>query len=75
LDDIKERKARHRVEARQARSNKQWIEPNPYVSYPAEAMENLAEIVGLRNRGIKFTPDLNVANTAQIWLNKKKAIA
>jgi hypothetical protein len=42
---------------------------------PAEAMENLAEIVGLRNRGIKFTPDLNAANTAQIWLNKKKAKA
>jgi hypothetical protein len=38
-------------------------------------MENLAEIVSLRNRGIKFTPDLNAANTAQIWLNKKKAIA
>jgi hypothetical protein len=38
-------------------------------------MENLAEIVGLRNRGIKFTPDLNAANTPQIWLNKKKAMA
>jgi hypothetical protein len=35
-------------------------------------MENLEEIVGLR---IKFTPDLNAANTAQIWLNKKKATA
>jgi hypothetical protein len=38
-------------------------------------MENLAEIVGLKNRGIKFTPDLNSAKTAQIWLNKKKAMA
>jgi hypothetical protein len=38
-------------------------------------MENLAEIIGLRNRGIKFTPDLNAANTAQMWINKKKAMA
>jgi hypothetical protein len=38
-------------------------------------MENLAEIVGLRNREIKFTPDLNSTNTAQMWLNKKKAMA
>jgi beta-mannanase len=38
-------------------------------------MENLAEIIGLRNRGIKFTPDLNSANTAQMRLNKKKAMA
>jgi hypothetical protein len=37
-------------------------------------MENLAEIVGLRNRGIKFTPDLNAANTVQMWLNKKKSM-
>jgi hypothetical protein len=30
------------------------MEPSPYASYPAEAMENLAEIVGLRNRGSWF---------------------
>jgi hypothetical protein len=71
LDDIKERKAQHRIELRQAQAAKQWMKPSPYASYPAEAMENLAEIVGLRNRGIKFTPDLNAANTAQMWLNKK----
>jgi acyl-CoA synthetase (NDP forming) len=75
LDDIKEQKAQYRIDARKARVNKQWIEPSPFTSYPAEAMENLAEIVGLRNRGIKFTPDLNSANTAQMWLNKKKAMA
>jgi hypothetical protein len=69
LDDIKERKAQHRIEARQARENKQWMEPSPYPSYPAESMENLAEIVGLKNRGIKFTPDLNSANTG---LTKRK---
>jgi hypothetical protein len=75
LDDIKERKAVHRVAARQAGASRKWIEPSPYLSYPAEAMENLAEIVCLRNRGIKFTPDLNSANTAEIWLNKKKEVA
>jgi hypothetical protein len=35
----------------------------------------LAEIVGLRNQGIKFVPDLNAANTAQQWLDKQKAMA
>jgi hypothetical protein len=75
LDDIKEKKAAHRVAARSARVARKWIEPSPYISYPAEAMENLAEIVGLRNRGIKYTPDLNAANAAQIWLNKRKATA
>jgi hypothetical protein len=74
LDEIKERKAQHRVEARQARA-KHYVEPSTYASYPAEAMENLAESVGLKNRGIKYTPDLNSANTDQIWLNKKKAMA
>jgi hypothetical protein len=34
-------------------------------------MEDLAKIFGLKNRGIKYNPDLNAANTAQIWLNKK----
>jgi hypothetical protein len=74
LDDIKEQKAQYRIDARKARATKSYIEPSPFASYPAEGMENLAEIVGLRNRGIKFTPDLNSANTAQMWLNKKKAI-
>jgi hypothetical protein len=35
-------------------------------------MENLAEIVGLRNRGIKFNPELNTASTVQMWINKRK---
>jgi hypothetical protein len=75
LDGIKEKKSTHQVTTKSARAARKWIEPSPYISYPAEAMENLAEIVGLRNRGIKYTPDLNAANTAQIWLNKRKAAA
>jgi hypothetical protein len=38
-------------------------------------MEHLVNIVGLKNRGIKFNPDLNSANTAQICLRKKLSIA
>jgi hypothetical protein len=45
--------------------NKEWHEPSPYASYPAESTENLAEIVGLKNRGIKYNPELNAANSPQ----------
>jgi hypothetical protein len=41
------------------------------MSYLTEAMENLAKTVDLRNRGIKYIPKLNDANTAQIWFNRK----
>jgi beta-mannanase len=64
-------KAEAQLEARQARIDKRYAPQNPYASYPAESMEHLANIVGLKNRGIKFNSDLNSANTAQIWLSKK----
>jgi hypothetical protein len=51
--------------------NKTYAPPNPYTSYPAESMEHLANIVGLKNRDIKFNPELNAANTAQAYLNRK----
>jgi hypothetical protein len=38
-------------------------------------MENLAQIVGLRNRGKKYDSDLNSANITQICVNKKLAQA
>jgi hypothetical protein len=41
------------------------------MSYPAEAMKNLAQIVSLRNRGIKYVPEFNATNITQIWLNRK----
>jgi hypothetical protein len=41
LEDIKERKREHRVLARQGRIEHRYVAPSPYMSYPAEAMENL----------------------------------
>jgi hypothetical protein len=69
---ITEKKRAHRVEARQARLEKRFVESSSFMSYPAEDMENISHIVGLRNRGIKYNPELNAANTAQIWFNKRK---
>jgi hypothetical protein len=61
LEDAKRQKAEHALRIRQAKMDKVWAEPNPYTSYPAESIENLAEIVGLKNR----------VTTAHIWINKK----
>jgi hypothetical protein len=35
-------------------------------------MKNLAYIVQLKNRGIKYNPELNTANTAQLYIAKHK---
>jgi hypothetical protein len=71
LEDTPRQKAKYQLQAREARLNKQYAPPNPYATYPAEYTEHLANIVGLKNRGIKLNSDLNSANTAQIWLSKK----
>jgi hypothetical protein len=67
----RQRKADEALRIKQSKIAHEWTAPNPYGSYPAEAIEDLAKIVGKKNRGIKFNPDLNSANTAQMWLNKK----
>jgi hypothetical protein len=35
-------------------------------------MKNFAYIVGLKNRGISYNPELNAANTAQLYIAKHK---
>jgi hypothetical protein len=70
LDDLEEEKARLRQEAREARADGQPAVKNPYATYPAESMKNLAYIVGLKNRGISYNPELNAANTAQLFIVK-----
>jgi hypothetical protein len=35
-------------------------------------MKNLAYIAGLKNRGIKYNPELNAANTGQFDIAKHK---
>jgi hypothetical protein len=72
LDDLEEEKARLRQEAREARTDGLPTVKNPYATYPAESMKNLAYIVGLKNRGISYNPELNAANTAQLYIAKHK---
>jgi hypothetical protein len=48
------------------------IAKNPYASYPAESIKDLAHIVGLKNRGISYNPELNAANTAQLYIAKNR---
>jgi Tfp pilus assembly protein PilE len=48
LEDTRRQKAEAQLEARQARIDKRYAPPNPYASYPAESMEHLANIVGLK---------------------------
>jgi hypothetical protein len=48
LDDLEETKARLRQEAREARADSLPTVKNPYATYPAESMKNLAYIVGLK---------------------------
>jgi predicted nuclease with TOPRIM domain len=57
LNDLEEEKARLRQEAREARADGLQTVKNPYATYPAESMKNLAYIVGLKNRGISYNPE------------------
>jgi hypothetical protein len=72
LDDLEEEKARLKQEVRGARADGQRPVPNPYATYPTESMKNLAYIVGLKNRGINYNPELNAANTAQLYIQNIK---
>jgi hypothetical protein len=65
LDLVEAEKARLRQEARENRAAGLPIAKNPYVSYPAESIKDLAHIVSLKNRGISYNPELNATNTAQ----------
>jgi hypothetical protein len=41
---------------------KRYSPPNPYATYPAESTEHLTNIVGLKNRGIKYNPKLKLSS-------------
>jgi hypothetical protein len=71
LESARKKKADEILRIKPSKINRERAAPNPYGGYPAESIEDLAKIVGKKNRGIKYNPDLNSANTAQIWLNKK----
>jgi hypothetical protein len=41
---------------------------NPYLGYNANAMQDLADVVGIHNMGIKFNPTFNSKEAAEEWL-------
>jgi hypothetical protein len=41
---------------------------NPYLGYKADAMKDLADVVGIHNLGIKFNPTFNSKESAEEWL-------
>jgi hypothetical protein len=66
LEDARRQKADLQLQTTQTRMNKSYSPPNPYASYPADSIESIAVIVGLKNGGINYNPDLNSANSAQV---------
>jgi hypothetical protein len=68
LDATEEQKAELRQQIKEAKAAGLPIPKNIYSSYPDESTKSLAQIVGLKKRGIKVNPELNTANTAQLYI-------
>jgi hypothetical protein len=70
---VKARKREYQARARDARAHGRVLPPHPYQSYDPESTAKLAEIVGLKNKGIKYNPDWNSALAAREWIGRQQA--
>ena len=64
---------RERILNKGARYTGEKLVPEPLRGYKIDEIQKLAEIVGKKNRGIRFRPDWNSELSAKEWIDRQKA--
>jgi hypothetical protein len=70
---VAQRKSQLQREAKIAKDNDEYEPPGPYQGYNIGDITSLADIVGHRNKGIKFKPEWNARLATEAWLDKQRA--